>query len=46
MGKTIIDQAGRAVSVFALIMLGYLLMSLTYSIVLNIYNRRISFVEK
>lgn len=45
-GKTIIDQAGRAVSVFALIMLGYLIMSLTYSVILNIYNRRISFVEK
>ncbi|MDX1688279.1 MAG: ABC transporter permease subunit [Candidatus Promineifilaceae bacterium] len=45
-GKTIIDQAGRAVPVFALIMLGYLVMSLTYSIVINLYNRRIRFVER
>ncbi|HZD10990.1 MAG TPA: ABC transporter permease subunit [Candidatus Binatia bacterium] len=45
-GKTIIDQAGRAVSVFALIMVIYLVISLTYSIVLNLYNRRIRFVER
>lgn len=45
-GKTIIDQAGRAVPVFVLIMVTYLIISLTYSIVLNIYNRRISFVER
>ena len=45
-GKTIIDQAGRAVPVFALIMLGYLVMSLTYSILINLYNRRIRFVER
>lgn len=44
-GKTIIDQAGRAVPVFALIMLGYLVMSLTYSILINLYNRRVRFVE-
>ena len=45
-GKTIIDQAGRAVPVFALIMLGYLVMSLTYSILINLYNRRVRFVER
>jgi len=45
-GKTIIDQAGRAVPVFALIMVAYLLMSLTYSVILNLYNRRIRFVER
>jgi len=45
-GKTIIDQAGRAVPVFALIMLGYLVLSLTYSFIMNIYNRRIAFVER
>lgn len=45
-GKTIIDQAGRAVPVFALIMLAYLVMSLTYSILINLYNRRIRFVER
>lgn len=45
-GKTIIDQAGRAVSVFAVIMLVYLAISLTYSIIMNLYNRRIRFVER
>lgn len=45
-GKTIIDQAGRAVSVFVLIMAVYLIISLTYSVVLNLYNRRIRFVER
>lgn len=45
-GKTIIDQAGRAVSVFILIMAVYLVISLTYSIVLNFYNKRIRFVER
>ena len=45
-GSTVMDQAGRAVSVFALIMLIYLAISLTYSIVLNLYNRRIRFVER
>ncbi|MDT8305284.1 MAG: ABC transporter permease subunit [Anaerolineae bacterium] len=45
-GKTIIDQAGRAVPVFVLVMVTYLIISLTYSILLNIYNRRISFVER
>lgn len=45
-GSTIIDQAGRPVPVFVLIMVTYLLMSLTYSLILNLYNRRISFVER
>lgn len=45
-GKTIIDQAGRAVPVFALIMFGYLVMSLTYSFLINLYNRRVRFVER
>lgn len=45
-GKTIIDQAGRPVPVFVLLMVTYLIISLTYSLVLNIYNRRISFVER
>jgi general L-amino acid transport system permease protein len=45
-GKTIIDQAGRAVPVFVLVMVTYLIISLTYSIILNIYNRRITFVER
>lgn len=45
-GKTIIDQAGRAVPVFILIMVAYLATSLTYSIIMNLYNRRIRFVER
>jgi ABC-type amino acid transport system permease subunit len=34
------------VPVFVLIMVTYLLISLTYSLILNLYNRRISFVER
>ena len=45
-GRTIINQAGRAVPVFAMVMATYLLTSLTTSVVLNIYNRRIQFVER
>lgn len=45
-GKTIIDQAGRPVPVFVLLMVTYLIISLTYSLVLNLYNQRISFVER
>jgi general L-amino acid transport system permease protein len=45
-GKIAINQAGRAVPVFALIMLTYLSLSLLTSFVLNIYNRRIQFVTR
>ena len=45
-GKIAINQAGRAVPVFALVMLTYLTLSLLTSLVLNIYNRRIQFVTK
>jgi general L-amino acid transport system permease protein len=45
-GRTMINQAGRAVPIFVMIMAAYLAMSLTYSIILNIYNRRIRFVEQ
>ena len=45
-GKTTINQAGRAVQVFVLVMLVYLAMSLITSLILNIYNRRIQFVER
>jgi len=45
-GRTIINQAGRAVPVFGLIMGSYLVMSLTTSFVLNIYNRRVQLVER
>jgi general L-amino acid transport system permease protein len=43
-GKIAINQAGRAVPVFALIMITYLSISLLTSLILNIYNRRIQFV--
>lgn len=45
-GRIMINQAGRPVPVFILIMGTYLLMSLTYSVILNMYNRRIAFVER
>ena len=45
-GKIAINQAGRAVPVFALVMLTYLVLSLLTSFVLNIYNRRIQFVSR
>ena len=45
-GRIMINQAGRAVPVFAMIMLTYLAMSLLTSFVLNLYNRRIQFVER
>ncbi len=43
-GKITINQAGRAIPVFALIMVTYLSLSLLTSFILNIYNRRIQFV--
>jgi len=45
-GRTTINQAGRAVPVFALVMVSYLIMSLTTSSIMNIYNRRIQLVER
>ena len=45
-GRIMINQAGRAVPVFLMIMGTYLLISLTFSVVLNIYNRRIAFTER
>ena len=45
-GRIMINQAGRAVPVFLMIMGTYLLISLTYSVILNLYNRRIAFVER
>lgn len=45
-GKIAINQAGRAVPVFVLIMLTYLILSLLTSMVLNIYNRRIQYVMR
>ena len=45
-GRIMINQAGRAVPVFSMIMGSYLFMSLTTSLLLNIYNRRIQLVER
>ena len=45
-GKITINQAGRAVPVFGLIMITYLSLSLLTSLTLNIYNRRIQFVVR
>lgn len=45
-GKIAINQAGRAVPVFILIMLSYLILSLITSAILNFYNRRIQFVTR
>lgn len=45
-GKIAINQAGRAVPVFALVMLTYLTLSLLTSFALNLYNRRIQFVTR
>ena len=45
-GKIAINQAGRAIPVFAMVMISYLLISLFTSYILNLYNRRIQFVER
>jgi len=45
-GRTIINQSGRAVPVFLLIMAIYLTTSLITSIIMNIYNRRVRLVER
>jgi general L-amino acid transport system permease protein len=44
--KIAINQAGRAVQVFFMVMATYLTMSLITSMILNIYNRRIQLVER
>jgi general L-amino acid transport system permease protein len=45
-GKVTINQAGRAVPVFLMVMATYLAISLVTSVVLNIYNRRVQFIER
>jgi general L-amino acid transport system permease protein len=45
-GKVTINQAGRAVPVFIMIMVTYLAISLLTSIVLNVYNKRVQFIER
>jgi len=42
-GRIMINQAGRAVPVFSMIMLTYLAISLFTSFILNLYNRRIQY---
>lgn len=43
---TIFNQTGQAVQVIVLIMASYLSMSLFTSLLMNLYNRRIQFVER
>jgi general L-amino acid transport system permease protein len=45
-GKTTINQAGRAVPVFVLVMAVYLVISLFTSGIMNVYNRRVRLVER
>jgi general L-amino acid transport system permease protein len=45
-GKVTINQAGRAVPVFLLIMGTYLAISLLTSLIMNIYNKRVQFIER
>ena len=45
-GKIAINQAGRAVPVFLMVMAVYLMISLITALVLNLYNRRIQFVTR
>ncbi len=45
-GKVTINQAGRAVPVFLLVMGTYLAISLLTSVILNIYNKRVQFIER
>jgi general L-amino acid transport system permease protein len=45
-GKTMINQAGRALPIFLLIMAAYLAMSLTWAAVGNLYNRRVQLVDR
>ena len=45
-GRIAINQAGRAIPVFLMVMATYLLISLITAFVLNVYNRRIQFVTR
>jgi general L-amino acid transport system permease protein len=45
-GRTMTNQAGRAVPVFVMIMATYLVFSLVTSAIMNVYNRRIQLVER
>jgi general L-amino acid transport system permease protein len=43
---TMLNQSGRVVEVFLMIMASYLSMSLTISLIMNVVNRRIQIVER
>ena len=43
---TVLNQTGQAVEVIAITMLVYLSISLTTSVLMNIYNRRMALVER
>jgi general L-amino acid transport system permease protein len=43
---TIMNQSGAAVQMFLIIMATYLTISLTFSLLMNLYNRRIALVER
>jgi general L-amino acid transport system permease protein len=45
-GGTILNQSGHAIEMLSLIMITYLSMSLLTSLITNVYNRRIQFVER
>jgi general L-amino acid transport system permease protein len=45
-GGTILNQSGHAIEMLSLIMITYLAMSLLTSLITNVYNRRIQFVER
>ncbi|MFA9403985.1 MAG: amino acid ABC transporter permease [Anaerolineales bacterium] len=45
-GRIMINQAGRAVPIFGMIMLTYLIISVIVSVVLNFYNRKFMISEK
>jgi len=44
--STMLNQSGRVVEVFLMIMASYLSMSLTISLIMNVVNRRIQIVER
>ena len=45
-GNTILNQTGREIEVFALLMSIYLSLSLLTSLLMNLYNRHIRLVER
>lgn len=44
--QTLLNQSGRALQIMIIIMLVYLMISLTFSVILNWYNSRVVFVER